>query len=156
MSPLRATLASLALAAAVLLPGMARAQSCTFTAGPTTLDFGAYDPTTAIPTDSSATLTYSCSSARSRPVLIDLDAGQYGTFTTRMMALGSDRLTYNLYTTTTRNVIWGDGTGSTSEVSSVPQGQTHGATVPIYGRVDMSQWVPAGTYTDTVVVTLNF
>jgi spore coat protein U-like protein len=157
MSPVRAMLAALALAA-VTAPGLSRAQTCSFSAGPTSLAFGSYNPANATPTDSSATFTYGCSSARARPVVIDLNPGSYGSFATRMMGLGADRLNYNLYTTAQRstNGIWGDGTGGSVEVSSVPQGSTHGATLTIYGRIDAGQWVTAGTYSDTIVVTLNY
>jgi spore coat protein U-like protein len=155
MSLVRAVLAAAALAA-LLVPGLSRAQTCWFSTGPTTLAFGTYDPTSATPTDSTSTFTYACSSSKARPVVVWLGSGGAGSFNPRQLAFGADRLSYNLYTTALRNVIWGDGSGGTVTLSSTPVGSTHGATVTIYGRIAPGQWVAAGSYGDSVVVTLNF
>jgi spore coat protein U-like protein len=141
---------------ALLAPAVAPAQTCSFTAGPTSLAFGAYDPASATPADSTGTFSYSCTSARVRPVVVELSAGTAGSFSSRQMSFGAERLSYNLFTTGARSVVWGDGTGGSQTVSSVPSGPTHGATLTIYGRITAGQWVAAGTYGDTIVVTLNY
>ena len=155
MSPLRATLAALALAAAVLLPGMARAQTCWVTLGPT-IAFGVYDPGAAGTNDTTGTFSYSCSSARARPVLIWLSSGNSGSFNPRRMSKGADTLDYNLFSDSLRQVIWGDGTGGSQVFSSAPSGNTHGDTLTIYGRIGTGLWVAPGSYTDSITVTLNF
>ena len=155
MSPLRATFAALALAAAVLLPGMARAQTCSVTLGPT-IAFGIYDPGATATDDTMGTFTYSCSSARARPVTIWLSTGNGGSFNPRRLSKGADTLAYNLYSDSQRTVIWGDGTGGSSVVSSVPTGSTHGDTLTIYGRIGTGLWVAPGAYTDTITITLNY
>ncbi len=155
MPLVRSSLAALVLAA-VAAPALARAQTCSFSAGPTALSFGAYDPGSTAPNDTTGTFSYTCSSARARPVIIWLSAGNGGSFTPRRMTKGADTLDYNLFSDSARTVIWGDGTGGSQVVSSVPTGNTHGATLTVYGRIGTGLWVAAGAYTDTITVTLNY
>lgn len=138
------------------VPTAAAAQvTCSFTAGPTPILFGAYAATATTPTDSSGTFTYSCSSAKARPVTIQLSAGRSGSFNPRQLGFGAERLDYNLYSDAAMTAIWGEAPGQT--VTSVPgPGKDHGGTLTIYARIPAGQWVPAGTYTDTIIVTLNF
>jgi spore coat protein U-like protein len=156
MSPLRATFAALALAAAVLLPGVGRAQTCSFSAGPTLMSFGVYDPGATGTNDTTGTFSYSCSSARARPVLIWLSSGNSGSFNPRRMSNGADTLDYNLYSDSQRTAVWGNDTGGYAGISSVPQGKDHGDTLTIYGRIGTGLWVSPGSYTDSITVTLNF
>jgi spore coat protein U-like protein len=154
VTPLRAAFGAVLLAA-VLAPAIGRAQTCSFS-GSTPVSFGSYSPTTATPTDTSGSFSYTCTSARARPVLVQLSAGTAGSFNPRQLAFGAERLNYNLYTTAARNVVFGDGTGGTSTVSSVPGGAAHGGTVTIYGRIPAGQWVAAGAYADTITITISF
>jgi spore coat protein U-like protein len=155
MLVVRALLAVSALAVA-LSSGIARGQTCSFSAGATPIAFGAYDPGTAIPNDSTGSFRYTCTSAKVKQVIVALSAGGAGSFNPRQMALGAERLDYNLYSDAARTVIWGDGTGGSQTVTSTPAGATHGATVTIYGRIGAGQWVPPGGYTDTIAVTVFF
>lgn len=155
MSRLRFLVPALVVAA-WCVPDVARAQTCSFSAGPTPVAFGSYDPAATIPTDSTGTFSYSCTSAKARPVTIQLSAGG-GSFALRQMAFGADRLSYNLYSDAARTAIWGsDATAPYQWVTSVPAGPSHGATLTIYGRVFAGQWVAPGVYSDTIAVTLNF
>lgn len=156
MLRLRLLLPALVLAA-FLAPAIARAQTCAFSAGPTALTFGIYDPSATAPADSTASLSYTCSSARSRPVNVQLSAGGGGSYAPRQLASGADVLTYNLYSDSARSAIWGsDANPPYQWVASVPAGNTHGATLTIYGRIFVNQWVTPGLYSDTITVTLNF
>jgi spore coat protein U-like protein len=148
-------LAALALAA-VAAPGLASAQTCSFTLGPSAMAFGVYDPGATAPTDTTGSFTYTCSSARARPVEIWLSTGNGGSFNPRAMSKGADTLAYNLYSDSTRSTIWGDGTGGFASVNSVPTGSAHGASLTVYGRIGAGQWVAPGAYSDTITVTLNF
>lgn len=78
-----------------------------------------------------------------------------GGFNPRKMRLtsGTDLLNYNLYTSATYTDIWGDGTSGTVTVwgkflKNKPENMT------VYGRIPSGQDVRAGTYTDTLTVTL--
>ena len=81
-----------------------------------------------------------------------------GAFTNRKLISGANFLNYNLYTDSARSIVWGDGTGSTQMVSDsylillTPSTRHY---TP-YGRVPGSQNKPAGTYTDTVTVTVTY
>ena len=144
----------LALAFAALgVPCLARAQTCTFTTGPTALPFGAYDPASATPDDSTSTFVFNCTGRGSRLVLatVSLSAGA-GTFTQRQMTLGVDRLNYNLYQDAARTIIWGDGTPPSQTRTNLVRRTTY----TIYGRVAAGQWTAAGTYGDTITLTLLY
>jgi spore coat protein U-like protein len=67
-------------------------------------------------------------------------------------------LNYNLFLDSNRSTIWGDGTGSTSYVSagSLLAVGTSNRQYTVYGRVPAGQDRGAGSYTDTIVVTLNY
>lgn len=124
--------------------------ACSVTAND--LNFGAYDPLSASPTDSSSSLSVTCT--LSTPYRIGLDKGQGAgaTITNRKMTSGTQTLTYSLYQDAARDVVWGD-TVPTS-VSGIGTGNAQGYTV--YGRIPAQQIVPPSTYTDTILVTVTF
>jgi spore coat protein U-like protein len=130
------------------------ASSCTIST--TSMAFGTYDVFSPSPVTSTAAITYRCTGA-AQDIFITLSKGQSVTFTPRTMKLGTNALSYNLYQDAALNVIWGDGTGGSQ--AYVTSGKTPNSTdffVTIYGRVTALQDVTAGSYTDTVVATINF
>lgn len=138
---------------ALCAPALARAQQvCTFTTGPTTLNFGAYDPSATAPANSSSQFSFSCVPGNPK-VNATLSAGA-GTFAQRQMVLagGSDRLNYNLYQDAAYTIIWGDGTPPSQSDTN----ERDNRTFTIYGRIPTGQWVSAGTYSDTITLTLNY
>ena len=68
------------------------------------------------------------------------------------MASGANVLEYNLYTDPSRLTVWGDDSAGTVTVSETAST----AEKTIYGRVPGRQNVPAGTYTDVVLVTISY
>lgn len=144
----RALLLAAALAA---LPAAARAQTCTVR-GVTGVAFGAYDPigaNAAVARDSTGQVQYRCT--RVAP-LVTLSAGASGSYQPRQLRQAASALGYNLYRDAARSQVWGDGTAGTFTVL----GQRGNRTLVIYGRIFPGQPVPAGSYSDTVVATLNF
>jgi spore coat protein U-like protein len=136
--------------------GEARAL-CNVTA--TGISFGAYDVFAAAPLDSTGSVTVTCTYFLPRNVRVSIGASPTsGGFNPRKMTppTGSDRLDYNLFTTSSRSTIWGDGTAGTSTVllSSVRRNQPRVTT--IYGRVPAGQDIQVGSYTDTVTVTILY
>lgn len=127
------------------------AHACTITSS-TGVSFGVYNVYAAAPLDSAGTITYSCTLSIS--VTIDIGTGS-GTYASRTMRAGTSTLAYNLYTNAARTTVWGDGTSGTGHHGPV-LGLIGSTTVSIYGRVPAGQDVAAGSYTDTVVVTLNY
>jgi spore coat protein U domain-containing protein, fimbrial subunit CupE1/2/3/6 len=115
----------------------------------TTLNFGEYDVFDVSPADITGTLSVSCDA--DTPFQVALGPGQ-GNFAARQLQNGPNVLIYNLYTDPTRLSIWGDGSPGTSILSS----SGTGASYTVYGRIPARQNVRAGSYADTITVTLTF
>lgn len=100
--------------------------------------------------DGSATIT--CTNQTDYRIL--LDDGLTGTGpTTRRMTLGGNHVTYGLYRDAARTLPWGDIAGVNSEPGT---GTGSAQTIDIYGRVPPQSIPPAGTYSDTVVITVEY
>jgi spore coat protein U domain-containing protein, fimbrial subunit CupE1/2/3/6 len=150
-------------AAAVLLsisfPAHAVLESCAISA--TSVAFGSYDPLSAAPADVAGTVSMTCTVtlvAAGASWNIRLSVGGSGSYAPRRMASGGNFLNYNLYTNAGRTTVWGDGTGGTSYISG-SQTLLIGNTAfnyPVYGRIPVAQDRPSGSYTDTIIVTLNY
>jgi len=86
---------------------------------------------------------------------ISLGQGGSGTYSPRQMNNSeSGLLNYNLYIDGTYATIWGDGTGGTGTVGGTGTGGTQN--YPVYGRAFAGQNVPVGTYTDSILVTIDY
>lgn len=130
--------------------------------------FGGYDVFSGTDLDRTGTLTVKCDlladPAQDVPYTLSLSAGGSGSYSGRAMTnlmISTEKMKYNLYTTSARNVVWGDGTGGSI---------TQGGTIPtlssgspsqsqdwsVYGRITAGQDVAVGNYLDTVVVTVSF
>jgi spore coat protein U-like protein len=151
---------------ALWLPTQGWAASCTISA--TAAGFGIYDETQ---NDAAvATISGSCSRGRAgdpdvTSTIVSLSAGASGTYVSRQMVNGANRLNYNLYTTAARSVVWGDGSGVTVTRNALTvQGNgrflnpnsTRTFSLPAYGRIPAGQSVPRGPYADTITVTITY
>ncbi|MCA0403676.1 MAG: spore coat U domain-containing protein [Proteobacteria bacterium] len=136
---------------------------CTCTTSATGLAFGSYNPLLNVNVDNMNTVSVTCSAlivGLDVSYVIALNPGLNGSFTTsrRMKNGTSNFLNYNIYTTTARTVVWGDGTSSTATISdayllnllSVTRNYT------AYGRIPSAQNPIPGSYTDTVTVTVTY
>ena len=138
------------LVVAVLMTIASRAWSgTTCTVASPGVVFGSYDPFSAVALDITGTITVTCNT--SAPSTISLSPGG-GTYASRKMTSGAHTLNYNLYTTTTRTIVWGDGTAGTSTVAA--NGTIVAKTV--YGRIPALQNAFVGSYSDTITVTIAF
>ena len=145
----------LLLAGAAALLVAAPAGACTINA--TGVTFGGYDPTSATNDDGTGSVALACPPSVSAPV-VALEAGSFGSIAARRMSNGSYLLNYNLFTDTTRLILWGNGAiGSTVTLSggTVSAGQRRFSRT-IYGRIPAAQNVGAGVYGDTLMVTVIF
>jgi spore coat protein U-like protein len=78
------------------------------------------------------------------------------TVTTRAMTVtggGTSTLGYGLYQDAAHMTNWTNATNSYTATSS---GTSLTNTVTIYGQIPASEAAPVGSYTDTVVMTVNF
>src|SRR5215831_10431939 len=82
------------------------------------VSYGVYDPLSAAALDSNGTLSVTCSIAfpplvQTVNYTVGFSTGS-GSMLARRMTSGANQLNYNLYTTSSRNQVWGDGNGSTA------------------------------------------
>lgn len=143
---------------ALLLPVFARAAShCTVSAN--NYSFGNYDPMNSLPTNVTGTnlISVTCNGNGSAIITVDLSPGGSGVyFPSRQLATGftSDVLNYNLYTTASLTTVWGDGTGGSGDVVIPYAMGLHNFTV--YGQIPAQQNIGAGSYADSITVTVTF
>jgi spore coat protein U-like protein len=137
---------------ALLWCGRAEAAHCTIST--TSVNFGSYDVFAGTPTDTTGTVSFTCSG--NADVTITLSKGASSSYNPRTLNGGADTLNYNLYKDAARTTVWGDGTGSTSTHTQTNVPNNTAQNLTIYGRIPASQDVRAGTYNDSVTVTIDF
>lgn len=117
------------------------------------LDFPDYNPATVADLDApAANITVRCTNGT--VFHVDLGTGLHANGAQRRMAGGSaEFLNYELYSDSTHQTIW--TTGADHTATTVAAGLSD-YTLPVYGRITAGQNVTTGTYTDSVVVTVNF
>lgn len=131
---------------------------CTCTVTASDIDFGDFTPF-AGPQDAIGQIEVDCTGVIdvAPSVSTRLDDGLWGNFTARKMrtAIGGNELSYNIYTTSQRNVVLGDGTGGsvTTSISGgiVTLGHWHRSTT-MFARATPNVTTRPGDYSDTVVV----
>jgi spore coat protein U-like protein len=115
-----------------------------------TLDFGTVGLLLAN-TDLTSTVTVQCASGVAYQV--GLDNGQHATGTTRRMQGPGGLVTYDLYRNTTRTQRWGNTINTDTVVGS---GNGSNQNLTVYGRVPNQATPSAGTYNDTITVTVTY
>lgn len=154
------------------------ASSClgnpTVTISATGVAFGDYDPLAAGSTPGTGTIGVAVTCFFSNlpftlSYTIALSSGTSGSFTPRTMKFGTNILQYNLYTNAGLTTIWGDSTGGTQTVSDTVNGTCQGQffglgftcsggpeNSTIYGNIPAMQNIAAGSYADSIIVTVTF
>ena len=126
--------------------------SAACTVSTTSVNFGAYDPKSGTADDSTGSVEVTCDKGpHPKNSTIALSPGNSGTYAARQMESGANILTYNLYSNAARSQIWGDGSGG-----SFTLGYNASGTFTVYGRIPALQNVQAGTYSDSLTVTITF
>ncbi len=139
-----------------LIPTNAQAITCSFT-GTTGVNFGAYNVFDASPLDSTGSVTLYCSSVQPTDlVTIELGGGNSSNPASRYLLSGAVTLNYNLYLDPSRSVIWGNGSMGTSVLGPQSIADMTPTTWTVYGRIPAMQNVAAGSYSDTILVTVQF
>jgi spore coat protein U-like protein len=120
----------------------------------TAVAFGAYNPIDPNPLLGVGSIVASCTKGTGSR--IDLSSGTgSGTTTGRKMTGSLGTLNYNLYTDASRTTTWGDNIGAPGLVIPMAPDSTP-RTFPVYGKVPAVQDAFAGSYADSVLVTVNF
>jgi spore coat protein U-like protein len=139
------------------------ALTCNVTSLPA-LNFGNYDPFAASPLDVTTAALITCTTNKKDgdfvTITTSLTRGGGASYSPRQMRNAqNDRLNYNLYTNTLRTMIFGDGSAGTFTRSS---SGTPTRDVPIvftdniFGRIFADQDVSVGSYSDTLIFTVDF
>ena len=128
--------------------------NCVVTTSP--VAFGNIDVTSNQEIDNTGGISVTCTSGTAWAASADAGAGSTATLTNREMVNGANKLNYALYIDAGRTSIWGDGAeGATASITDTGTGTAQAST--IYARVPSGQTgLPAGSYTDTVVVTVTY
>jgi spore coat protein U-like protein len=130
-----------------------------------TLAFGSYNPVSVSPTTANTTISVTCSAAISVsttvPFTLLLSAGNSGSVANRTLTGGSTNLPYNIYTSGSYSTVWDNTTGVSGSVTLVgllglPLLTYGTATQTAFGRILANQPVAAGSYTDTLTITVSF
>jgi spore coat protein U-like protein len=135
--------------------------SCT--ASITAISFGAYNPLSGVGNAATGTLTVTCTATGTGSTTVTgtltLSTGDSGSYTTRYMLSGTNKLDYNIYATPAYTQVIGNGTGGTyapSESGTVYAGQLYQVSLPLYGFVPASQNAAPGSYSDVIVATVTY
>ncbi|HSK11495.1 MAG TPA: spore coat U domain-containing protein [Vicinamibacterales bacterium] len=119
------------------------------------VSFGTYNVFAAAPLDTTGSISYRCDKA-DHDIRVTISRGASGTFRPRTLVNGTERLEYNLFMDAARTQIWGDQTeGTTCYFRHNPQ-NNRWIDLVIYARIPPGQDAPAGSYTDTITVDINF
>ena len=119
----------------------------------TGVDFGSYNVFQETANDFGVgTIDVTCHKNRKK-FTVSLSTGQSNTFTNRVMNNGANLLQYNLFTSAARNIVWGDGTGGSQNVS-VDDKISH--QLDIFGLMNPLQDVSVGYYSDFITVSIEF
>ena len=121
----------------------------------TPLAFGTYDPLVqhaVQPLDRAGSITITCT--KGTAATIGLDGGLRTSGTNRNLSSGSAMLAYDLFQDASRTQPWGDGEADALDAGDAPSDAPR--TFVVFGRIFAGQDVPVGTYTDSVVVLVDF
>jgi spore coat protein U-like protein len=120
------------------------------TTAPSTLDFGTQGPLVAN-VDQTSTITVICTSLA--PYNVGLNGGISGNVAARTMLNGATPVNYALFRDNARTLNWGTTVGTDTLVGT---GNGTSQTLTVYGRVPPQTTPAAGTYNDTVAVTVTY
>ena len=122
------------------------AASCVVSA--TNVAFGSITPAATGNASATGTITSTCT--KSTPYTLNINAGGSGSIAARTMggavSGNTDKLAYNLYTDAAYANLFGDGSGTSKNVSLTGTGAAQ--TTTVYGNLALNQYLTPDTYTD--------
>jgi len=133
--------------------------TCTLTTTP--VAFGTYNPASGSITTTSGAVSVTCTTGTTYSIALDpgANASSSGDPKTRRMKAGTaNYLPYTLYLESAHTNIWGDGTQSTvvNPITGTFTGNGTQTDYSVYGVITAGQYVPVGSYADTVVATVTY
>lgn len=124
--------------------------ACAFTTAPAALDFVTAGPLLA---NVDVTTTFGVTCTTGALYNIGMSGGSSNDVASRTMLNGDESVAYQLYSDVGLTTIWGNTPG-TDTLGSTGTGTAE--TITVYGRVPPQTTPPEGTYSDTVVVSVNY
>ena len=118
-----------------------------------TLDFGVLGASLPAPVDAVTEIIVRCSDGAPYSVRLDNGVGSGASGPTdRRMEAGASQLVYGLYRDAARTQPWGDQAGNSvsGTGAAVDQG------IDVYGRIFAGQPLNAGSYSDSVLITVEY
>ena len=126
--------------------------TCTVSS-PTTLDFGTAGILSAN-IDATTTISVTCTASTTYNIGLNAGTGTGATVATRKMTSSGNTVNYTLYSDSARTTVWGNTIGTDTPTTTPGTGSAQSYTV--YGRVPSQVSPAAGTYTDTITVTVTY
>lgn len=149
-----------ALALIACAPAWAQQTTCTSTG--LAINLGTYVSYQSTDLDSAATMNVNCS-RKGGPANVTVSVGlgpssTSGTITARQLRGPVDRLNYNFYRDTSRQLVWGEtiGANAVSQTRNIRNNTTETFTFTIFGRIHGLQDIAAGAYQDSLLMTVTF
>lgn len=143
--------------ACAALPSAAQAVSCSVSTR--AANFGVYNPLQATPLSTTAAIDVACTCTVLDCVAfgyrIEVSGGQSGSTAAREMAAQNGRLRYNLYSDPAFTTVWGTGSAGYGALYLIALFGSK-QVLTAYARIPAGQTVPAGSYTDSPVVTIVY
>ena len=128
--------------------------SCSMTVGP--MNFANYDPSSADDALGTGTIESTCTAGGTAKITMgegsSPDTGSSLSAPDRRMVLGSEFLSYALYSDESRSTAW----GNTAATGKGIVGTGSAANTTVYGKITAGQAVGSGSFADSVVVTLTY
>ena len=132
--------------------------SCTISAGAMT--FASYDPTASADNDATATITSTCTTGGAAVITMSeggrAQVGSTAAIPLRAMFNGDEgapeALLYHLYSDSAGGTVWGNTSDTGKSITADGTAQAFTA----YGRIPKNQTVGAGSFSDSVTVTLTY
>jgi spore coat protein U-like protein len=106
------------------------------------------------PVASTGAVSVNCTMGSPYTVALDKGNGTGATLATRVMASGSNKLNYSIYTSAALTNVWGDGTSGSQTMAGTGNGAAQ--LINAYGSVFGTQVATAGSYADTVSITVSY
>lgn len=120
----------------------------------TSVAFGNYDPTSPTPNNNTGSIVVTCTLGHVYNIGLNPGTFSGATVTTRRMTGPSaSGLAYSLFRDSARTLNWGQTIG-TDTLQQTATGLAQ--TAIVYGQIPASQAVIAGSYSDTVGITVTF
>jgi spore coat protein U-like protein len=128
--------------------------NCSVQAG--SLAFGSYDPTSNSDTTAQANLSVTCTYGASAKIMLNQgsnpNSGSTDAAPLRQLGNGNSFIGYYLYQDSGNSTVW----GNTSSTGKDHTGAGTATTITVYGKITAGQNVMAGSYSDTVTVTVSY